>query len=182
MESKEVLRKKYISIRNNIQNKEEKAKIITRKVIATEINKEAKIVALYKSLASEVSTEELIKRALSDGKIVALPKVVGDDLKFYKISLDDNFTKSNFGVEEPEEKEENFINKNQIDLVIAPGVCFDKNKNRMGFGKGFYDRFLSYSDLKTIGICFEEQVLNELPVDSNDIKMCKIITDGKCYE
>ena len=139
MESKEVLRKKYISIRNNIQNKEEKAKIITRKVIADEMYKEAKIVALYKSLASEVSTEELIRQALLDGKIVALPRIYFDDLRFYKISLDDSFNKSNFGVEEPEEKEENFINKDQIDLVIVPGVCFDKNKNRMGFGKGFYD-------------------------------------------
>ena len=75
-----------------------------------------------------------------------------------------------------------YKHKNDIDLVIVPGVCFDKEKNRIGFGKGYYDRFLQNANINTIGICFEEQIVeNRIPITEYDVKIKKIITDKKIY-
>ena len=180
---KQELRKDYITIRNNIKNKKEKSIIISDKVKKDIDYQKAKVVALYKSLLSEVNTDELIKYSINSGKIVALPKVINNELIFYKINIEEVLVKSNFGVEEPTGNEENFINKNNIDLLIIPGICFDKQKNRLGFGKGYYDRFLNNTSLKTIALCFNEQILNNqlLPITDHDKKVNKIITDDKTY-
>ena len=175
-------RKKYISIRNKIENKQYKSIEIFNKVIENEIYKQAKIIALYKSLASEVSTDDLIEYSMNIGKVVVLPRVVRDELKFYKIdSIEENFIKSKFGIEEPKVNENNLIEKSKIELIIVPGVCFDREKNRMGFGKGYYDRYLLNTNLKTIGLCFSEQLVEILPVDKYDVKMQQIITEKEVY-
>ena len=176
------LRKNYIIKRNNIENKEVKSNIIINKIIENDLYKKSKVVALYKSLKSEVNTNKLIEYSINIGKIVVLPKVIGDNIEFYKInSIKDKLIKSKFGVEEPIESEINFIKREKIDLMIVPGVCFDKEKNRMGFGKGCYDKYLENTNIKTIGICFDEQIVDKLPTTPNDIKMYKVITDKNIY-
>lgn len=177
---KQELRKEYIQIRNNILDREIKSKIITNKIIEGSEYKNAKTIALYKSFGTEVDTNRLIEYSIKLEKVIALPKVINNELKFYKIkSLQENFIKSKFGVEEPIENEANYIEKLKIDLVIVPGLLFDKENNRLGYGKGYYDKFLKDSNLKTIAICFKEQILkdNILPITSEDIKVQKIITD-----
>ena len=67
------------------------------------------------------------------------------------------------------------FDKNKIDLFLVPGVSFDVNGNRMGFGKGYYDRYLSNLDVYKIGICFEEQISESIPTDKYDVKMNEII-------
>lgn len=177
---KQELRNKYIQIRNNIPDRKTKSKIIMNKIIECPEYKNAKIIALFKNIGSEVDTTSIIEYSISIGKIVAFPKVVTDGLKFYKIkSLNEKFIKSNFGVEEPIENEENYIENQDIDLVIIPGLCFDMENNRLGYGKGYYDKFLKNTSLKNIAICFKEQILKNsiLPITSADIKVQKIITD-----
>lgn len=176
---KTVLRKQYLSIRNNIIDKEEKSKIICEKIINTLEYKSSKVIALYKNLPSEVDTNYLIDYSLKNNKIVVLPRVDKDDLKFYKIANNEKLEKSPFGVLEPHDNKETLIDNNLIDLAIIPGICFDTNHNRVGFGKGYYDRFLSKINTKTIAICFSEQVLEEdlIKANDNDIKVDRIITD-----
>ena len=177
---KKKLREEYKVVRNKIENKKEKSKEIFYKIIETETFKKSKIIAIYKSIKSEVDTTELIKYSLNMGKIIALPKVEENELKFYKInSICENLEKSEFGIEEPEGKDENLIDSNSIDLVIVPGICFDLEKNRLGFGQGYYDRFLKQKDFKTIGICFDEQIAEKVPTDKNDVKVKEIITDKR---
>ncbi len=177
---KKKLREEYITIRNNIKNKKEKSNEIFSKTIKTEEYKESKIIAIYKSIKTEVDTTELIKYSINIGKIVVLPKVEKHGLKFYKInSVEEKLEKSKFGIEEPLEEKENLVDNNFIDLVIVPGICFDLEKNRLGFGKGCYDKFLKQKDFKTIGICFDEQILEHIPITENDIKVKQIITDKR---
>ena len=181
---KETLRKKYIEIRKNIPNKNYKSNIIFNKLIDSKEYKNSKSIALYKSLDSEVNTVDLIKFSISLGKIVSLPRVVGKKLNFYRInSIKDEFVKSKFGVEEPKEDECNLVRKNEIDLVIVPGICFDKDKNRLGFGKGYYDSFLENINADIVAICFEDQILKDktLPIEKSDIKVQKIITEENIY-
>ena len=173
---KEELRKKFLLIRKNIIDKSNKSSIIMDKIINSEEYKKSKIIAIYKSLNSEVDTNDLIEYSLKNNKIVVLPKVDGNILRFYKTD-NKTFIKSDFGIYEPIENEE----INNIDLYIIPGICFDKYKNRIGFGKGYYDR-VNYGNSIKIGICFEEQVFNrKIKVNSCDIKMDKVITEKSIY-
>ena len=174
------LRNEYILLRKNIKDKKEKSSIIVRKILELEEFKESNIIALYKSIGSEVDTSELIEYSITLGKTIVLPKVEEDELKFYKINgINERLVKSKFGIKEPLGEKEKYIDNSYIDLVIVPGISFDLNKNRLGFGKGFYDRFLSKKDFNSIGISFEEQVVDNIPTQSNDIKVKKVITDKR---
>ena len=179
---KDNLRKKYIEIRKRIIDKQYKSKKIINKIIDEEDFKLAKVVALYKSLSSEVDTTELIDYSMKKGKVVVLPRVTENELHFYKIDdASEKLEKSRFGIYEPKENATSLINNDEIDLVIVPGVCFDIQRNRVGFGKGYYDRLLANWNLNSIAICFDEQVLkNELiPNTFLDIKVKKIVTEEK---
>ena len=175
LNNKNELREKYKNIRKNILNKEEKSKEITNNIINTEEYKKSKIIGIYYSLDSEVNTKYLIDKSLNDKKIVCLPKVIDNDLVFYRYEKNNKLLKSSFGVLEPVNNE--IISKNDINLMIVPGICFDKNNNRIGFGKGYYDRYLGGTNIYKIGICFEEQLLKDdyILCEENDIKMDKIV-------
>ena len=174
--NKEELRKKYLTIRKKILDRDKKNEAITKKVKELEIYKEANTIALYCSLPDEVNTDELIEDALNNHKVVLLPRTNDSDIVFSVIkSMNEPFLKGKFGVLEPLNKE--VYKKDKIDLIIVPGVSFDREGNRLGYGKGYYDRYLTGSNLKTIGICFSEQLTEHIPNDDNDIKIDVIVTD-----
>ena len=179
--SKYELRLKYKKIRDNLENKIQKSEVIKNKVINLEEYKNAKIIAIYNSFSSEVSSKDIIKNSLDNNKIVCLPRIKNGKMEFYKInSLEKDLIKSKFGIEEPKEIKENLIDKKMIDIAIIPGLCFDSKNNRLGFGRGYYDKFLENStNIYKLGICFDEQVLKKglIPVVESDIKMDKVITD-----
>ena len=181
--NKEELRKKYLEVRKDLPHKEEKSKTIITKIIKTKEYQEARVIALYKSLSSEVNLDDLINYAIEHNKKIVLPKVEGSDLFFYVIGIDEELVKSNFGILEPISNQEKLVDKKQIDLVIVPGICFDKERNRLGFGKGFHDRYLAKSNVYKIGVGFNCQLLTDdiLPVNQFDIKMDKVITEEKEY-
>ena len=181
--NKAELRTKYLQVRKELTHKEEKSKTIISKIIKTKEYQESKVIALYKSLPSEVNLDDLISYSLKQNKKVVLPKVVDNDLLFYEIGIDEELVKSNFGILEPLSNQNKLVNKNQIALVIVPGICFDKDKNRLGFGKGFYDRYLAHSNIYKIGVCFQNQVLTDitLPINQFDIKMDKVMTESEEY-
>jgi len=172
---KDELRKKYLIIRKNIINKEEKSHIITKKITELKEYKNASTIALYNSTENEVSTKELISYSLDQGKKIALPRVHGNTLKFYSISINEDYELSNFNILEPIANN-NYIEKEEIDLIIVPGICFDKNGNRIGYGKGFYDRYLT-EEMNSIGICFKEQLVDLIPSEKQDKKLKRVITN-----
>lgn len=177
MLNKKEIRENLLKVRNKITNKDEKSRLIIEKVINDPWYKEAKVIAIYKSLFSEVNTKDLIKECFEKNKIVLLPKIEKGFMNFYKIDENEKLLKSKFGVEEPLGLKEKLYTKNQIDLMIVPGVGFDKDNNRIGFGKGYYDKYLENTNIKTVGICFKEQIVDKLPHDEFDIRMDKIICD-----
>ena len=179
---KEELRKKYIDIRKKVEDRVRKSNSICQKVLETEEFKKAKIIACYMSLPTEVDTKLLIEESIKYGKTVVLPKVNGQELEFYIIKdLDNNdFEKSKIGVEEPNPFCHEKLDIRLIDLVIVPGICFDIEGNRIGFGKGYYDRLLNkIKNIVSIGICFREQIVQEkvIPVNSFDKKVDLVISD-----
>ena len=178
LKTKKELRETYLKIRNEILNPSEKSEIITRKILNSDSYKNAKVIGIYKSFSSEVDTTLLIEEALKE-KIVAVPIVKNKKMFFSKIEKETKYRKNKFGIEEPIQVER--IDK--IDLLITPGVCFDKEKNRIGYGGGYYDRYIEEKDIDSIAICFEEQIYKGIiPKDKNDVKVKKIITNKSTYK
>lgn len=132
----------------------------------------AKTVMLYASLPDEVQTLEFIEQWRSKKRII-LPVVDGDDI--IPTALDENIQLKNgeFNILEPQ----NQAYKGNFDLIIVPGMAFDRQGHRLGRGKGYYDRFLSnYSNVYKIGLCFDFQLVENVPCEKHDQVMDEIIS------
>ena len=177
---KNELRKKYKQIRDNIKNRNELSKQITDKILLSKEYISAKTICIYVSFGSELDTSEIIKNALKNGKIVGVPIIDETNMNFYKInSIEEIKNENKFGIREPNKNKENIISPKRIDLIIIPGICFDLENNRVGFGKGYYDKYLANEELTAvkIGICFKEQILKNklMTTDIYNIKMDKVL-------
>ena len=171
--NKQILRNKYKDIRKNIKDKEKQNDIIFNKIINLEEYKQSNLILIYISLKNEVDTIELIKYGLKEGKQLAVPKCEGNDMVFYYINSLEDLQEGNFGILEPKTNKivKNFNNS----ICIIPGLAFDKQNNRIGYGRGFYDRFLKdYKGIK-IGLTYKECICDKIDVDENDVKMDKVI-------
>ena len=171
--NKQILRNKYKEIRKNIKDKEEQANIIFNKVINLEEYKQNNLILTYVSLKDEADTIKLIEHSLEIGKQIAVPKCEGDDIVFYYISGFEDLQEGKFGILEPNTKEK--VNDFTNSICIVPGIVFDKQNNRIGYGRGFYDRFLEkYKGVK-IGLTYKECICDKIDADENDVKMDKVI-------
>ncbi len=151
----------------------EKASLqICEKVCASEDYKNAKTVCLYLSAYREVDTAPLLARCKADGKIVLLPAT--DEHGNITLCIDKGtYKKGNFNITEPAREEVG--DAKDVDLFVIPGLAFDKNGNRLGFGMGCYDRLLNGAKGYKIGICYVFQYVDALPSDAHDIKMDEVI-------
>ena len=135
----------------------------------------AKTVMLYYSLPDEVSTHELADRLVECGKVVVLPVVTGPaEMELRRYRSADDLSMGAFGIMEP--TGEPFTSLAEIDLAVVPGMAFDTRGNRLGRGKGYYDRFLSQLPQATkVGLCFPFQKFPGVPTDENDVRMDLVI-------
>ena len=135
----------------------------------------AKTVMLYYSLPDEVSTHELADRLVKRGKVVVLPVVTGPaEMELRRYRSADDLSMGAFGIMEP--TGEPFTSLAEIDLAVVPGMAFDTRGNRLGRGKGYYDRFLSQLPQATkVGLCFPFQKFPGVPTDENDVRMDLVI-------
>ena len=144
---KNALRKKYKKIRAEIvsENKNELDSAMTQAVLSSMSYKFCKTVLLFCSFGDEPDTSEIAKKALDDGKRVFYPKSYeGGIIKFFRVnSMEDLSEKGMFGIKEPSEEAEEYEAQGTAELCLVPGLCFDKNGYRIGYGKGYYDRFLA---------------------------------------
>lgn len=138
---------------------------------------------LYASCQNEVDTMQLIKDCLSRKQKIALPRVCEDGIhmKFYYITSLNDLTAGYKGIPEPGLYCEPAA-ENRQKIILVPGVAFDKKGNRIGYGKGFYDRYLKEHEfIKKMGIAFEMQVLEEIPGEPDDVQMDMVITEQTEY-
>lgn len=178
MDTKKEFRKKMRAKRSTltkIQVLEESRKIL-KKLLKTEEYKKAKKVFCYVSFEEEVDTFSLIRQAFSDGKEVAVPKVNGSEMEFYKIKSLEELQAGHYGILEPATNE---IEKDLEGIIIVPGLAFDFQYNRMGYGGGYYDRYLNEHPkhkLVKIALAYEFQVVSMIETEKHDQKMDMIIT------
>lgn len=139
--------------------------------------RKAKTVLLYHSLPDEVQTHEFIEQ-ISQDKRVILPVVVGNELELRVYTGKSDLKKGSFGIDEP--TGDTVTDFSSIEVAIIPGVGFDKQGNRLGRGKGYYDRLLPQLHTYNIGICFSFQVVPEIPVEPFDRPMDEVWTEEGC--
>lgn len=186
---KSLLRKQILEKRNQMKNSEviDKSKVICKKVAALDEYKKSRTVLLYYPYNNEVETFSLAEMALSEGKTVAFPKselVDGKpNLDFYIVDNLDHFVNGYKGIMEPDTfnfEPEKFMEN--ADLCIVPGVVFSADGARIGYGKGFYDRYLTDNAPGTvIGIGFENQIVPEIGSEDTDVKMNIVVTEKNIY-
>lgn len=163
-----------------------KDNMIMDKVLSSPDFEKAKTILYFASFRSEVATLPHIEGALKRGKRIVLPKVdnIERRLILYEI-LDTKEIKPGFmGIPEPEAVPERQRDINDVDLVIMPGVAFDPDGNRLGYGAGYYDKLLAglKRDIPLIAIAYEEQIVNALPSEDHDVRVNKIVTDKRVIQ
>lgn len=159
-------------------NQQRKSRKIKNKLFKEGVFKKAKTVMFYIALKGEVNTEEMIKEAKKTGKIVTVPVCKRENtISLKPCILDDHakLKKGPYGVMEP--ATESYLHLEDLDLVIVPGLAFDKKGARLGRGKGCYDRFLGELSGKTasIGLAFDFQILPSVPTTEHDVDVNKVI-------
>lgn len=136
--------------------------------------RDAHIVLAYYSLPDEVNTHQLIDELVAEGKTVLLPKVLdGETMELRRYTGRQDLSEGSFHIMEP--VGEPFSDYSEIDLSLIPGMAFDAQGNRLGRGKGYYDRFLRAMSVRTIGVCFDFQRVDEVPTDENDVAVDEVI-------
>ena len=137
--------------------------------------KNAKSIYGYLSYNQEVRTEPILRRAQADGKKVAVPKVFGDEMKFLWLEWD-KVEKGYKGIPEPAGGE---IADDPAALMLMPGLAFDHRGHRLGYGGGFYDKFLASEPHPTLALCYNFQLLDHLETESHDIPVDAVLSSSK---
>jgi 5-formyltetrahydrofolate cyclo-ligase len=151
---------------------------IAQQLFKTDEWMEASTVAVTVSKAPEVDTFQIIRKGWEQGKRMVVPKCEPKPRKldFRELKRFSELESVYYGLLEPIVSETISVNPDEIDLVVVPGLAFSKNGYRLGFGGGYYDRFLANYQGKTVSLAFKDQILSEVPVENHDIAVEKIIT------
>ena len=178
---KQLIRKLILKKRNSLPEKKllSFSERIKASLFSAKEYQSAKAVMFYVSFNKEVSTHKMIIESLKT-KIGIVPKCVKNEIVPHKIQSFSELKKGTLGILEPKTKK--VFPKEKIDLIIVPGIAFDKRGFRIGYGKGYYDRFLKNIKAMKIALVFEFQVIEKVPNHEKDVPVDKIITEKRIIE
>ena len=177
---KDIVRRRIKSVASKITEEERihKSNLILKRLFSLDDFEKAKRAMVYVSKKSEADTIEIIKHLLKNDKAVIVPKVENRKIVPCKIKSIDELTKGEFGILEP--RKAKAVKKISIDFFIVPGLAFDMKGNRVGYGHGYWDRFLKGVEKKRIvGLAFESQIVDNIEAESHDIAVSKIVTEKR---
>lgn len=185
MEIKSSIRKEMLALRNAMPREERilYSSKIKESVLSMDEVCAAKTVLCFAGYGSEVCTKELLEELLRLDKKVFLPRVNGEEMDFYRIESLDDLREGYKGIPEPKETcKEVFCEKdsksNVSTVMFMPGAVFAFDGSRIGYGKGYYDRYLEkYDIMNRIALCFSFQLLEHIPSDAHDKKASVIVTE-----
>ena len=185
MNDKKILRKQMRERRDALTTEEIniRSKQISEQLLQSSFYKECTHICVYEAFRNEVSCENITTKALQDGKCVYLPVTdeASKTMDFYQITEDTIYREGNYGIREPE------INKNSKTLqdkalILMPGLVFDRNKHRLGYGGGYYDKYLAlHKEHITVALCYNFQIVDELPCEEHDILPDYIVMESEMF-
>lgn len=185
--SKELLRRRILAARDAEPDRESKGRIIQQRVVGLAEFQAAGTVLSYISVPSEVATSDLVRRAIEDGKRVAVPYVTEQGLQAAFISSLDELVPARFGLREPSPAlradATRVCEPGRVDLFIVPGVAFDRSRGRLGHGRAYYDRLLARAakGSRFIAPAFECQIVAQVPMTPTDVFMHAVVTEKAVY-
>ncbi len=178
---KKGIRAQLLTMRKNIDEKEscQKSKKIVEHFLSTSLYHNSKHILLYYPKGREVDTKEIITKAIEDKKHVLLPKLQNNKIEVGEITNQvTDLVMGKYGILEPKKSP----TKVQPDVIVVPGVGFDLRGNRVGYGQGYYDKFLQNTSAIRVGLAYRFQVVEEMPLDTHDVPMNYIITEEGIVE
>ena len=183
---KQGIRSRYLGLRDNLSagERRQKSREIWEHLKGDPKYQAARAVLVYMDYRSEVMTTGLVEELLADpSKKVFAPKVEGMHIRFYEIKSLDELKKGYQGIREPEENPEKRFTPDMAArleaVVLVPGAAFDRQRGRIGYGKGFYDRFFSdYGEVYGIALSFSCQIAKEIPMEPHDRRPDIIVTEN----
>lgn len=181
-QSKSDIRKQIIEYRDSIDLKVRRQwdENIFNKLINSEVFEKAQTIFAFVSFRSEVDTHKIISHAIKEGKTVCVPKIESKQkgIEIFKIGSFDQLKEGYFGILEPDESCP-LADRENIDIILMPGVAFDRQGGRIGYGAGFYDRFLTNMKKRVdkIALAYDLQLIDIIPMDEHDVRIDGVITD-----
>ena len=148
---------------------------IAKRALSLESVEAGKSFFVYRSFASEADTSHLIAALLAAGKKVYLPRVEGEEMVAVSYTGDEPMEVNAFGIEEPTGKPY----EGEIDVTVLPLLACDNAGRRLGYGGGFYDRFLAEKKTYKLGYCFDYQIVSDLPAQAHDVRLDAVVTDKR---
>jgi len=185
---KKQLRQLVISKRNTLTEAERTSKsaLITHSVLSLPEVKFAKAIAGFMDFRGEVYMTDLLNAIISNKTALYLPRIIPNSqrMEFYQVSDLNHLKRNAFGILEPNPRISRLGDINHLSVVLTPGVAFSKEGYRLGYGAGYYDRFfkLLSEDVQRIGIGFDLQLVDNLPIESHDVQLHRIITESQHIE
>lgn len=182
METKSDIRKKVFRLRKETPREQilRDSHTICGRLTGLPEFSQASWIYLYIDCRNEVMTGEIFREAMNMGKQVAAPKVEGKEMVFYRISGEEDLEPGYFGIREPRQGLPAADGSNGF--MVMPGVAFDRKKGRVGYGGGFYDRYLAaHPNLFTAAVAFEFQLFDQVPREETDIIPRCLITEKCIY-
>lgn len=155
------------------------SKSILKKLKKIEPFRKAQKIGAYYPIGSEVLTQDIMQEALSEGKEIFLPKVIGKDIEFRKIESFSNLENGSFDIMEPRDE---CPLDNNLDVILVPTVGISPKGVRLGYGHGFYDRFLAKNKIKTISLTLEKQIIKNIPRSDHDAIIDWIVTEDRVID
>lgn len=175
--NKQEFRKKHLALRNSIPPSQKQIfdKALTNRILSSDEFKNADRILLFASIGSEVNTWDLFCECINQGKKVYFPKCIDTEMEFLRVFSKKDFSVGKYSIPEPETKEK-YTESRKSDLAVIPALAVGKDFSRLGYGKGYYDRFLK--NFKGISVCpvYPPAFVSSVPTDEFDIPVNIIIT------
>ena len=183
--SKLILRERILTLLRNQKEEERltKSLAIGNKLFQIGEFQKAETILFYASFDGEVETFEMMKEAQKLGKTIGLPGILRDEKKIVPMavaSLESDLETGPYGIQQPKTDQAQTLSEACLDMVIVPGVAFDKHNNRLGRGGGYYDRFLAAlsSEVLTVGLAFDFQMVDSLSSqETHDVPVSCVLTN-----
>jgi 5-formyltetrahydrofolate cyclo-ligase len=178
-DSKQALREAMLKKRNSFSNDilKEMGHMIQAKVMEMDEFAMAETVGAYCSIGTEVNTMHIIRAVLEMKKKLALPKVRGESIYFAEVrDIERDLERGQYKIMEPKD---HCAKTETMDLILIPGIAWDMHGHRLGYGKGYYDRYLSNINASSIGLAYDFQVLESIPHDKDDFNVKMIVTEKR---
>lgn len=170
--------------RRKLLSEQERAKaslVLTERILGHQWYYLSEVLLGFAPYGSEIDIREILLDAMKKGKKVYLPKVTGVEMQFFRVFSLEELEEGYKGILEPDGESESFVYEEdsaQRTLMLMPGVAFDYNRNRIGYGKGYYDRYLQGKEalqLRTIAVGYQCQMVEEIPAQETDIKPYQVL-------